>query len=131
MAKHLHIMAERKSDAVQGVRLQEPHQRPQRRALAGTCHAVQSRAYRDHRLPFSREDRPYAQPRPGRVYGKLGCLAGYQGTGFRPQPYHKRGDNLHPPVYRVQPVFSFSTCFRVSSPHPSSVRCMNSCTGNR
>ena len=25
----------------------------------------------------------------------------------------------------------FSTCFRVSSPHPSSVRCMNSCTGNR
>lgn len=26
---------------------------------------------------------------------------------------------------------SLSTCFRVSSPHPSSVRCMNSCTGNR
>ena len=49
----------------------------------------------------------HAQPRSGRVYGKLGCLAGYQGTGFRPQPYHKRGDNLHPPVYRVQPVLSF------------------------
>ncbi len=40
----------------------KPHQRPQRRALAGTCHAVQSRAYRDHRLSFSRKDRPRIEP---------------------------------------------------------------------